>query len=348
MQLKTTAYLRMTLGQRVHGALAVEKIKYILRLDQHIKKNPLVSSGCGNLPSGFLNHNEFWRMLDCNERVNALAFIETVIDLPDHLDMDSTHKLAADIAAALASKPVAGEDVCYEYAVHENAQKRGRHMHLVTAQRFNDGITRTPQIFFRRYSSDGHGGAPRLRNNFKVLKQRTTVAKAAVQEIINECLRINKINIRIDFERTKKLGLRPQHKLNRRQWQVMKQFSKQLEHLTVEQQIQMLKGYEEPIKDFILTMHWNNIQKELFKLNEIESHLDQLAAEQETVLRCQRDLDRVIAMLEMMENRIYELQGAELNSYPSHLAQNKRHEAHECFAPEVHGFRSDLTKTPER
>ena len=228
--LKTTAFVRVTAGQKSKGHTAVQKINYVMREGAFKHKPGLVSFGKGHLPKGFENHHQYWKMTDKHERANSVSFREFMIDLPDHLPLDEVIELAEDMAEELSRNPENNALLTYQYAVHANEKGYGRHMHLVMSEREQDSFERAPELFFKRQnkSKPESGGAPKLTNTASSLKKRTELVKEFVANVINATLEDFNLPMRVDFDINKKKGKQPQIKLTPKEWGVMKSGKYQL------------------------------------------------------------------------------------------------------------------------
>lgn len=235
--LKTTAYVRVTAGQKSKGHTAKAKVDYILRQGAFKAKGGLVASGAGHLPPGFKHHRQYWQKTDAHERANSVAFREFLIDLPDHLSMPEAVKLAEKMAEHISRNPENDAPLTYQYAVHADPETgHGRHLHLVVSERCFDGVERTPELFFKQQNNKGRnpekGGAPKLPNNFTALKNRTDKVKSYVANVINATLNDLKIPslkdpksiMQVDFNINKKDGKIAQVKLSKRNWLLMQDY----------------------------------------------------------------------------------------------------------------------------
>lgn len=261
---KTTAYVRVTAGQKSKGHTASQKANYVLRQGAFKKKDGLVASGKGHLPLGFDNHRQFWELTDKHERANSVSFREFLIDLPDHLPMSKVLELAAEASKRLSRNPENGALLTYQYAVHADAKTGyGRHLHLVISEREQDGLNREPELFFKRQNKKepAKGGAPKLANNVSALKQRTSLVKDYVVNVINATLEIFKVPsvkdpkkiMQVDFNINKKDGKQAQVKLSAKDWQLLQAY-KLDNKVTINKAIKRfleIDEYNKPINDLI-------------------------------------------------------------------------------------------------
>lgn len=265
---KTTAYVRVTAGQKSKGHTASQKIDYILRQGAFKHKNGLVVSGAGHLPPGFDNHRDYWLMTDEHERANSVSFREFLIDLPDHLPMSEVLEFAEETSQELSRNPENQALLTYQYAIHadpenKDGQRYGRHLHLVISEREQDGLNREPELFFKRQNKKepAKGGAPKLVNNASALKARTNLAKGYVANVINESLEYFKVRnlkdpdifMQVDFNINKKDGKQAQVKLSGKDWKTLQAY-KLDNKVTINKAIKRfiaIDEYNKPINDLI-------------------------------------------------------------------------------------------------
>ncbi|NLW06357.1 MAG: hypothetical protein GX029_14245 [Pseudomonadaceae bacterium] len=253
---KTTAYVRVTAGQKSKGHTAGQKIDYILRQGAFKHKDGLVASGAGNLPNGFDNHRQYWQMTDEHERANSVAFREFLIDLPDHLPMSEVLELAEEAAEEISRNPENRALLAYQYAVHADPKTGyGRHLHLVISEREQDGVEREPELFFKRQNKKepSQGGAPKLANNVSALKNRTNMVKDYVANVINATLEDFNMLMRVDFNINKKDGKQAQVKLSPKDWKTLQAY-KLDDKVTINKAIKRfieIDNYNNAINDLI-------------------------------------------------------------------------------------------------
>ena len=264
--MKTAAYCRVTAVQKSKGHSAAEKIKYIDRTGRYKNKPGFVSSGSGNLPSGFDNFHQFWKMADEHERANSVTAREFLIDLPDHLEMKDALMLAKTYAQKITRCPDTERPLPYQWAVHADENGQSRHMHLVMSERINDGIKRQPDQFFKRHDKNKDDqtqtGAPKLANNTSVLKRRTDRIKDFIERATNHILNAAGLDMTVDFKRTVKQGKKPQIKLKPYEWAWLKSGN--------------YNGGNKRIDQFISIDNYNAMVDEQLKLDAEITDLEQL------------------------------------------------------------------------
>lgn len=297
--LKTTAFVRVTAGQKSKGHTAIQKINYVMREGAFKHKKGLVSSGKGHLPKGFESHHQFWKMTDEHERANSVSFREFMIDLPDHLPLDEVIQLAEEMAEELSRNPENSALLTYQYAVHADENNNSRHMHLVMSEREQDSFEREPALFFKRQnkSKPEAGGAPKLQNTTSSLKRRTELVKEFVANVINATLEDFNLSIRVDFDINKKKGKKAQIKLSPKNWQILQAY-KLDKSVVINQQIRNFIAIDEHNKNISdLIAQREALDAEIEALELEPEPMPALTFEQQEALAI-ADNAKLLAMLE--------------------------------------------------
>ena len=154
-------------GSRKGGQSGAAKVAYILREGRYAGRKDLVASDSGNLPAWTGNDpRRLFESADLHERANGRLFVEIEVALPNELTESQQHALVRAVAAAVA---VPG--LPFTFAIHEGRQKSpgepaNPHAHILLSERVNDGIPRSPELWFRRANrkDPGAGGAAKHRD----------------------------------------------------------------------------------------------------------------------------------------------------------------------------------------
>lgn len=191
------------------GRNGCDHSNYIARKGFHSKRGDLVGSGHGNLPSwADGDPANVWKAAEKFERKNGAVYREAIIALPSELDRDQNNALASD----LLSKLVSGKP--HQYAVHAPASSlEGAaipHLHLMTCDRFDDGIERPAERFFSRYNptepeKGGRKKASGGRNRME-MRDNLIATRKLVAQVINHHLEINGHTARVDHRSLKDRG----------------------------------------------------------------------------------------------------------------------------------------------
>jgi len=130
---------------------AAQHADYISRLGKHAKREDIVATGYGNMPTWAQDDpRRFWREADKHERANAAVYREHEIAIPLELAEDQQLEVAKQhVDDNAEGKP-------HQWAVHviKSALEgvTNAHLHLMISDRMPDGIERPPEQMFRRYN----------------------------------------------------------------------------------------------------------------------------------------------------------------------------------------------------
>ena len=144
-------------GARPHAEYIARMGKYAgrLKLGEELEEVDI-----GNMPNWAKeNPIEFWQSADIYERKNGRAYREFEIALPRELSATQRIELMRDFV-----RQELGNRHAYQWAIHVAKASDGGiqpHAHLMFSERQVDGISRDPELYFRRYNakSPEAGGA---------------------------------------------------------------------------------------------------------------------------------------------------------------------------------------------
>ena len=166
---------------RTRPPSAAAHYDYINRAGKYKRKSKeqeVIMRGGGNMPTWAQGDNTrlYWEMADYYERKNGRLYKGIEFSLPKELTADIAGEdpryraelrniasaMAAQICARYATTK-SGKKLPYTYAIHSD--KRGYwHGHIMISERVNDGLDRSPDLWFRRAAtgkkkSAAQGGA---------------------------------------------------------------------------------------------------------------------------------------------------------------------------------------------
>ena len=182
-------HARVSSGSRSGGQSGAAKVAYILRQGKYAKRYDLVVSGYGNLPAWAAdNPCALFKAADLYERKNGRLFVEVEVALPNELSESQQHELVLAIAAAVTARGLP-----FTYSIHAGRPKSpgepaNPHAHILISERVNDGIPRSPELWFRRANrkNPGTGGAAKDRRMKEVSWVEDT--RKVIEGLINEHL----------------------------------------------------------------------------------------------------------------------------------------------------------------
>lgn len=158
-------HLHVNVGRRKNNASAKAKLDYIFRVGRNKEaarqkdyidrpdndmdgQSEVVYSISGNMPQWAMDNPEnFWSAVDKFEFKNGVLYREIEFALPVEMKAVDRHKLALTFAQEVAE--VEGGRLPFSLAVHRG-KEHNPHCHVIFSERINDGIERSPTMFFKR------------------------------------------------------------------------------------------------------------------------------------------------------------------------------------------------------
>ena len=193
------------------GRNGYDHASYIARTGFHAKREDLVATGHGNLPSWAGDDpSNFWKAAEKYERRNGAVYREVTISLPIELSTEQNVALAADLVAKLAAgKP-------NQHAIHAPrssiAGEANPHLHLMSSDRVDDGIDRPADRSFKRPNAKDPAKGGRRKSsggrNRMEMRDELIAARKLVAETINHHLAINGYTVSVDHRTLKERGVR--------------------------------------------------------------------------------------------------------------------------------------------
>ena len=191
------------------GRNGCDHSQYIARVGFHAKREDLVASGHGNLPSWTGDDPEvLWKAAEQYERKNGAVYREATISLPNELSVEQNVALATELVAKIApGKP-------HQFAIHgaksSIAGEANPHLHLMMSDRVDDGIERPADRFFKRPNAKdptlgGRRKSSGGRNRMEMRDALIGVRKLAA-ETINQHLAMHGHPARVDHRTLKARG----------------------------------------------------------------------------------------------------------------------------------------------
>ena len=154
-------HLNARTGSRSGGQSAAAKDQYIEREGKYAGKNNNKKSDVeivmsGNMPEWANDHRDYWKAADDHERINGRLYKEVEFALPVEISIEERGKAVREFAEYLTKK----ERLPYTLAIHIN-DVNNPHCHLMISERMNDGIERSPELWFVRANPNepSKGGA---------------------------------------------------------------------------------------------------------------------------------------------------------------------------------------------
>ena len=194
-------------GNRSKGHSARAAAAYIQREEEYERgrglEGELVYAESGHMPRWAEDDPSiYWRAADEHERANGRLFKGVEVALPTALTPAEQRELAVGFARHLTE----AEQLPYTLALHAG-KGTNPHAHLLISERGNDGLERSPELWFRRYNAaePERGGARKSRE----LKPRAWLdeARAAWAEQTNLALERGGHEVRVDHRTLEEQGI---------------------------------------------------------------------------------------------------------------------------------------------
>lgn len=189
---------------------AAEHSAYIARQGGFSKREDLVCSGYGNMPSWSMDDpRNYWIAGDRYERSNGAVYREHEIALPEELTVNQQKELVDElIEVIVGQKP-------YQFAIHSNKSSieevTNTHVHLMYSDRMPDDIERAPEKTFSRFNAmqperggckKDSGGKNKLEMRLELIEKRRKCA-----ELQNAALEKHGHAARVDHRTLKQQGI---------------------------------------------------------------------------------------------------------------------------------------------
>jgi len=187
-----------------------DHIRYIMRQGTFSERDDFVGWDYGNMPIWARDDPEaFFVASEKYERTNSPAFIAVTFSLPNCLSTERNLYLASKIMNAIA------KGMPYMFAVHEliafQSGVKHPHVHGMLSGRVDDGIDRSPSQTFRRYNSKHPemGGCRKMGCGIRPaeIKNSTIEMRRIIAEAINDELRANGVDDRVDHRTLRAQGI---------------------------------------------------------------------------------------------------------------------------------------------
>jgi hypothetical protein len=104
----------------------------------------------------------YWEAADAHERANGRLFKQIEFALPKELSPEQQTDLAASFCREMARTK--DGSLPYSFAVHKGHDNENPHCHLLISERVNDGVSRGPDLWFKRAAKDPSKGGAKKTN----------------------------------------------------------------------------------------------------------------------------------------------------------------------------------------
>lgn len=271
---------------------------YILRVGSYAngtKKEELVYSQFGNLPTWAASPSDFFEKADLYERKNGNVYTEFEIALPNELTLEENIKLVQSFV-----EENVGNNKVYCFAIHEkNAAlddtNKQPHAHIMFSERIieNKENIKPDYQFFKKYNikqpeRGGYKKDDRFTKSLAVGSQNTLKVRKSLEKIINDTYEKNGLDIRVSCKSLKDLRAEALLKNDKEQFDYYDRPAQN--HLGLKLVNQMKKQMKKPDFQFkrlsgkarlyVLSKEIKNTCNEIRKYKKIIAELRELEAQE--------------------------------------------------------------------
>ena len=133
---------------------AAVRSDYIERFGRYASDHAeLLHKGHGNMPAWAEDApGKYWEAADAHERTNGRLFKQLEVALPKELLPGQQTALVTSFCKKMALTK--DGPLPYSFAIHKGHDKENPHCHLLISERVNDGLSREPDLWFKRAAKD--------------------------------------------------------------------------------------------------------------------------------------------------------------------------------------------------
>ncbi|WP_338949480.1 MobA/MobL family protein [Fusobacterium nucleatum] len=195
------AHYRLSMKNGKAGG-AVANFQYNMGIGKYSYKENEIITSFHNIPEWAESAADFWEKYSLEDRANS-SYKKIELSLQDELSMEENLKMLNEFI----EKNI-GKDFYYSVAIHDKESNekgiQNTHAHIMICKRKEDGIKRTPEQFFKRYSSKHpETGGALTDNKYWKNKQTLLNMRENWEQIINNCFEKNNIKKRVSCQSLK-------------------------------------------------------------------------------------------------------------------------------------------------
>ena len=152
---------------RGESASAAVRSDYIERSGRYASDHDeLLHKGHGNMPAwAEAAPRNYWEAASAYERANGRLFKQLEFALPKELSAEQQTALAASFCREMTQTK--DGSLPYSFAVHKGHDKENPHCHLMISERVNDGVSRGPDLWFKRAAKEPSKGGAKKTNELR-------------------------------------------------------------------------------------------------------------------------------------------------------------------------------------
>lgn len=181
---------------------AVANFQYNMGIGKYSYKENEIITSFHNIPEWAESPADFWEKYSLEDRANS-SYKKIELSLQDELSLEENLKILNEFI----EKNI-GKDFYYSVVIHDKESNekgiQNTHAHIMICKRKEDGIKRTPEQFFKRYSSKHpETGGALTDNKYWKNKQTLLNMRENWEQIINNCFEKNNIKKRVSCQSLK-------------------------------------------------------------------------------------------------------------------------------------------------
>ena len=195
------AHYRLSMKNGKAGG-AVANFQYNMGIGKYSYKENEIITSFNNIPEWAESPADFWEKYSLEDRANS-SYKKIELSLQDELSLEENLKILNEFI----EKNI-GKDFYYSVVIHDKESNekgiQNTHAHIMICKRKEDGIKRTPEQFFKRYSSKHpETGGALTDNKYWKNKQTLLNMRENWEQIINNCFEKNNIKKRVSCQSLK-------------------------------------------------------------------------------------------------------------------------------------------------
>ena len=195
------AHYRLSMKNGKAGG-AVANFQYNMGIGKYSYKENEIITSFHNIPKWAESPVDFWQKYSLEDRANS-SYKKIELSLQDELSLEENLKILNEFI----EKNI-GKDFYYSVVIHDKESNekgiQNTHAHIMICKRKEDGIKRTPEQFFKRYSSKHpETGGALTDNKYWKNKQTLLNMRENWEQIINNCFEKNNIKKRVSCQSLK-------------------------------------------------------------------------------------------------------------------------------------------------
>ena len=182
---------------------AVANFSYNMGMGKYSYKENEIVESFHNIPEWANSAYDFWEKYSLEDRANS-SYKKIELSLQEELSLEENKKMLNEFI-----KKNIGDNFYYSVVIHDKESNekgtQNMHAHIMICKRFEDGIKREPEQFFKRYNSNSPEKGGALTDNEYWGKKQTLINfREDWENIINKYFEKNYIKKKVSCKTLKK------------------------------------------------------------------------------------------------------------------------------------------------